>query len=52
MARVRVQCPYEGCDGMDEFETDPESEVIAREKGHSRSIDSRKSASNCSRAPS
>lgn len=34
MVLVRVQCPYEGCDGMGEFETDPDSEVIAREKGY------------------
>jgi len=33
MVLVRVQCPYDGCDGMGEFETDPEGEVIAREKG-------------------
>ncbi|WP_458188067.1 hypothetical protein [Haladaptatus sp. NG-WS-4] len=34
MVVVRVQCPYEGCDGMGEFETDPGSEVVVREKGH------------------
>ncbi|WP_433625324.1 hypothetical protein [Halomicrococcus sp. NG-SE-24] len=34
MVLVRVQCPYDGCKGMGEFETDPESEVVARERGH------------------
>ncbi|WP_227374436.1 hypothetical protein [Haladaptatus halobius] len=34
MARVRIQCPFEGCAGMGTFETDPDGEVVAREKGH------------------
>ncbi|GAA0227780.1 hypothetical protein ACFFQF_11990 [Haladaptatus pallidirubidus] len=34
MVLVRVQCPFDGCDGMGEFETDPEGEIVAREKGH------------------
>ena len=36
MVLVRVQCPYRDCGGMGEFETDPDSEVIARERGHVR----------------
>ncbi|WP_049969810.1 hypothetical protein [Haladaptatus cibarius] len=34
MVLVRVQCPFDGCDGMGEFETDPEGEIVAREKGY------------------